>query len=308
MTNSTSLSAVEGLQTLNSTNSTEQLATSVISLLQDFDFLLLEVKLVFSALAIIYVGSHAALRRPPSAVTPRKAKKGGKHDEDDDDDRFAQGLELSDAIMFPLLAAVMLIGLYYLIRWLNDPAIINKILRWYMSAMSIASVLSLYAHGMDVAASFVFPRFWRGRDGVLRRADQVSRTVVRCDDVGNASGDGSDRSPLPGLFGVVTISEKIKRMTWEARGLFTRKWVIKLFIHGMGEEKASIKFTHMLGLLMSLATALVYYSTSSKFLSNVLGYGMCYGSFMVLSPTDFLTGSLVLWGLFIYDIVMVFYT
>jgi len=64
----------------------------------------------------------------------------------------------------------------------------------------------------------------------------------------------------------------------------------------------------MMSLLLALATALVYFSTSSPLLSNMLGYGMCYGSFLVLSPTDFLIGSLVLIGLFFYDIYMVFFT
>ncbi|KAG6031329.1 hypothetical protein E4U41_007620 [Claviceps citrina] len=76
----------------------------------------------------------------------------------------------------------------------------------------------------------------------------------------------------------------------------------------MGEVKAQVRFSHVVALLLSAGTALVYSLTESSLLSNLLGCGMCYGSFLVLSPTDFLTGSLVLWGLFFYDVVMVFYT
>lgn len=266
--------------------------------------MLLELKLVLSALGIIYLGSHAAIRRPPSAAPPKKKKPGHKSD---DEDRFAQGLEPSDAIMFPLMAAIILIGLYYVIQWLKDPAILNKILRYYMSTVSIASVLTLYAHGMDLGTSFIFPSYWRGRDGSLRKADQQSQKVLVCDDFGNAGG-ATQTSPLPGVLGVFAWTERMKTAAWELRGLLTRQWTIKLFVHGMGEEKAQIRFSHMMALLLSLGTALVYFSTESAFLSNMLGYGMCYGSFLILSPTDFLTGSLVLWGLFFYDIVMVFYT
>jgi len=43
-------------------------------------------------------------------------------------------------------------------------------------------------------------------------------------------------------------------------------------------------------------------------LTNLMGFGFCYGTLQIMSPTKFWTGSLVLGGLFIYDIVMVFYT
>ncbi|PHH87125.1 hypothetical protein CDD83_9286 [Cordyceps sp. RAO-2017] len=109
-------------------------------------------------------------------------------------------------------------------------------------------------------------------------------------------------------MGLLARSERPRRAAWELRGLLTRKWLLKLFMHGVGEEKAKIKFAHMTALFLSVMTALVYFSTTSPLLSNMLGYGMCYGSFLILSPTDFLTGSLVLVGLFVYDIVMVFYT
>jgi minor histocompatibility antigen H13 len=81
-----------------------------------------------------------------------------------------------------------------------------------------------------------------------------------------------------------------------------------LSAHGFGKEKATITFSHMMGFVLASVTAIVYFATSHTFLSNLLGYGMCYGSLQLLSPTNFLTGALLLSGLFIYDIVMVFYT
>ncbi|KAJ3503375.1 hypothetical protein NM208_g16528 [Fusarium decemcellulare] len=124
--NTTGEIPLEGsLDALNTTLDREFGWLSAFEYMQDLDFLLLELKLVFSAIGIIYLGAHAALRRPPSAA-PAKKKPGDKHE---GDERFAQGLEPSDAIMFPLMAAFVLVGLYYLIQWLQDPNILNKILR-----------------------------------------------------------------------------------------------------------------------------------------------------------------------------------
>lgn len=283
---------------------------------RDVKFVLLELKLLSGAMGIIYLGAHAALRRPPSAaISISKGKgKGKKHQKQggDDDETFAQGLELSDAILFPVMATIVLVGLYYLIQWLQDPAIINKILRTYMTAASMASLLTFYAHGIQVLTSFVFPRFWRGRDGKLRKVDQARKTVAVCDDVGNQieglGGGGGASNPLPGVLGFLAPGAWLQKKAWNLRDLLTRHWVLEIFGHGMGKETARVNFAHMLGLLMAVATGIVYFATTWPFLSNMLGYGMCYGSFLLLSPTDFLTGSLVLWGLFFYDIFMVFYT
>ncbi|KIE01354.1 intramembrane protease, partial [Metarhizium majus ARSEF 297] len=304
MASNTTTVLAGSLDTLNTTANVTTASTSPLAFLQDLDFVVLELKLVVSALGIIYLGSHAAIRRPPSATPPKKKHPGQKSD---DDDRFSQGLEPSDAIMFPVMAGIVLVGLYYLIQWLKDPAILNKILRYYMTTASIASILTLYAHGMDLVTSLVFPSYWRGRNGSLHRVDQRCKTVHICDNFGNA-GAVTEKNPLPGIFSVFSVTERAQKAVWELRGLLTRHWTIKLFIHGVGEEATRIRFSHMMALFLSLATALVYFSTNSIFLSNMLGYGMCYGSFLVLSPTDFLTGSLVLCGLFFYDVVMVFYT
>ncbi|TQV93420.1 hypothetical protein V2A60_010173 [Cordyceps javanica] len=276
--------------------------------LQDVDFLLLEAKLILGSAGIIYLGAHAALRRPPSAALPRDKKARRKTEEED---KLAQGLEMSDAILFPVMAGIVLMGLYYLIQWLNDPAVISKILRWYMSIVSVASLVTLYAHGVDLVSAFAFPRYWRGLDGRLRMVDQKTQAVVRCDNVGNSDAGASPATatnPLPGVFGWLAPTARLQKAAWNVRGTFKREWLLRLFLQGVGEETAHIKFATMMALPLAAATAAFYFTTTSPFLSNMLGYGMCYCSFLVLSPTDLLIGSLVLSGLFFYDIFMVFYT
>ncbi|KAH7265364.1 signal peptide peptidase-domain-containing protein [Fusarium redolens] len=305
--NATDPAALEGsFDALNSTITNGQSWLSAFAHIQDLSFVMLEVRLVLSAIGIIYLGAHAALRRPPSAQPAKKKKPGSK---DEDEERFAQGLEPSDAIIFPLMAGCVLVGLYYLIQWLKDPDILNKILRWYMSTMSVASLVSIYSHGIEVVTSLAFPRYWRGSDGRLREADQKTRSVQVCDDAGNPDAAiPKTQSPFPGAFACLAFSEKIRKSGWELRGLLKRHWAIKLFIHGMGKEEGRVKFAHVVSLVMALVTALVYSSTTSPLLSNMLGYAMCYGSLQLISPTDFLTSTLILVGLFFYDIIMVFYT
>ncbi|KAF5016788.1 hypothetical protein F66182_11416 [Fusarium sp. NRRL 66182] len=305
--NATNTAAVEGsFDVFNATFDTSSALSSAYTYLQTQNFLMLEFRLVLSAIGIIYLGAHAALRRPPSAAPAKKKKPG---EEDHDEERFSQGLEPSDAIMFPLMAAVMLVGLYYLIQWLQDPDILNKVLRWYMSTMSVASLLSIYSHGIEVVTSLVFPRYWRGRDGRLRTVNQKAKSVRVCDDAGNPTANATEtNNPFPGPLAFLAFSDKAREAGWELRGLLTQHWAIKLFIHNMGKEEGRIKLAHMVSLLMAIATALIYSSTTSPLLGNTLGYAMCYGSLLLISPTDFLTSTLILVALFFYDIIMVFYT
>lgn len=90
------------------------------------------IHLILAAVFPIYIGAHASLRRPPSAAVPKKSK-----DEDGDDEEEAkiEGMTPSDAIVFPILAGITLGGLYAVIKWMDDPKLLNKILNVYFSGM-----------------------------------------------------------------------------------------------------------------------------------------------------------------------------
>lgn len=90
------------------------------------------IHLILSAVFPIYIGSHASLRRPPSAAVPKK-----KMDEDGEEEEEAkiEGLTPSDAVMFPVIAGITLGGLYLVIKWMQDPKLLNKILNIYFSGM-----------------------------------------------------------------------------------------------------------------------------------------------------------------------------
>lgn len=271
-------------------------------------FMTMEAKLIFGALAIIWIGAHGSLRRPPSAA-PAKPKKGAKRSQKEDEP-MTEGLMPSDAIMFPLLAGAMLIGLYYLIQWLQDPAILNKILRGYMSLMGVASLTTLLAHSLKVAFGFVFPNWYREND-FLCRVDDDCESIPKIE--GRETDDDADgeslprASPLPPALRRLVPVRSARRL-WDLRHLLVDEWTVRAQVHGVFREKFHISVNHIMGFFLALATVSAYFLTGSPILSNIMGYGFCYGSFLIMSPTTFATGSLVLIGLFFYDIVMVFYT
>ncbi|KAK6224439.1 signal peptide peptidase [Colletotrichum tabaci] len=272
-------------------------------------FFTMEAKLIFSALATIYIGAHGSLRRPPSAA-PAKRKKGER--ERKEDEPITEGLLPTDAILFPLLAGAMLIGLYYLIQWLQDPAILNKILRVYMSIMGVASLSTLIAHSLRVAVEFLFPNYFRHNRSLYRvDADDESFVKFTGEDVDRSNAQFLQKSnPLPfglrSMFPFNTI--KVNRFLWDLRHVLKDEWTVRAKVHGLFHENFHISVLHVIGFILAVTAVFAYFMSGSPFLSNLMGYGFCYGSFLIMSPTTFATGSLVLMGLFFYDIVMVFYT
>ncbi|KAI0201693.1 signal peptide peptidase-domain-containing protein [Astrocystis sublimbata] len=290
----------------------EKLATAPTVLYQNKDLLVLECRIVFTALACIYIGSHGAIRRPPSAKlakSSKAAKNGETKDDEDRDDEYVQGLLLSDAIMFPILAGTILIGLYYLIKWLEDPDILNKILKAYFSLMSLASTGQLLAAGLHFLTGFVFPTVWIGGNGKVYHIDPERRGQWHSDDSTDSRvWDDKKVSPFPGLFSGLTFRDTTNKLIWDIRHLFLEQWTVRLAIHGIIDEKIKVKFNDIFGFVLALGANVLYYTTESIFLSNVMGYAFSYTGIMLLSPTTFVTGSSVLFGLFFYDIFMVFYT
>ncbi|KAI0124726.1 intramembrane protease [Xylariales sp. AK1849] len=280
---------------------------------QHRDLLLLEVRIVSTALACIYLGSQAALRRPPSASPPpkKKSKTGGKEDNNDDDkdDDYVQGLVPTDAIMFPILAGTVLVGLYYLIKWLEDPAILNKIMGVYFSLMSLASMGKFLGDGLHFLTGLVFPESWRASNGNIYRFDGVKKRQYHLTDSGERAYDEAKKTPLPGgRLSELILSERTSNSLWEVRHLYQENWTVRLAMHGIAKQSFKVKLNDVLGVVLAIGAGIIYQSTKSIFLSNVMGYSFSYAGIITLSPTTFTTGSAVLFGLFFYDIYMVFYT
>lgn len=288
----------------------------VWEMLQSMDFMAIEVQMVLSAVFIIYVGAHASLRRPPSAAPPvqKRKRKDGKSAADHKEE-FAPGLEASDAIMFPLIAATVLIGLYYLIKWLQDPEILNKILRWYMSTTGVFSTGLFLGNTLQVVLGFVYPDYWADGKGRIFKIDTRSRAhkLITSSDGTNSDssvfeGDPKKHTPFPGIASQLPVSARVSKHLYMIRHLVMEDWNLELGIWGGVKENVPFKATTIIGCLLGVTVQGLYLYTSNTMLANVIGLAVCFMACQYLSVTSFNIGSLVLVGLFIYDIIMVFYT
>lgn len=296
--------------------------------------------LVLAATACIYLGAHASLRRPPSAATPtittaheatatprlRRARRrqGLKLDTET---KFASGLVASDVIVLPLVAGAVLVTLYYVIVWLQDPALLNRLLRAYFGLVSVGGLYCVVADALALALSVVFPAYWRDARGVVWVVDgERNRTVpwdwwagerTREQEADTAAVDstrayGGRRElalPLPGPFATLKLSRRTARAIWAARRLTMDDWILRFDF--LGETSTTnLSFAEIVAGVIAPALAAVFYLTEvgDAWLSNLIGFATSYAAFLVISPTTFALGSGVLAGLFIYDIVMVFYT
>lgn len=274
------------------------------------DVVLSQMKLVATTLAVLYASSHASLRRPPSAApAKKKCAKCGKQRTEEESPPM-EGLRTSDAILFPVLAAVVLVGLYYLLQYLQDPEIVSKILQWYISVTSIASLVILYSHGLELGISFVFPRYWRAGEKVYRVCQKT-----RCQHIWKHGQSPEDHQAATTPLGPLSFAStgfrlppRAEKFLWVCRELLTEKWNLEFKIHGIADEKTSARFHQGVAILLSIATVLSYHLWRSYFISNLIGLAFCYTSGQYLSPNSFITGFSVLGGLFVYDVVMVFFT
>lgn len=279
--------------------------SSLVALYAEWDFLLLTAQVTLSAMGIIWLGAHSSLRRPPSAAPPDK-KKGAKQDKEE---KFIEGFVATDAIMMPALAGCLLVGLYYLIKWMEDPELLNKIMRTYMSLMSIVSLGKLSADGLHLLTSLVFPAVWMDGAGRLYKIDYARRQqLLLVGDTATETVVQDKPTPFPGWLSTAKLPQKLNGLLWEVRHLLTEEWTLRLALHGLGRTKLKIKLNDMVGFNIAVLAALAYFVIGLPWLSNVLGTAFSYSAFTLISPTSFAIGTGVLAGLFVYDIVMVFYT
>ena len=265
--------------------------------------------LILSALFPIFTGAHASLSRPSSAAKPPKRDKTkdktNEEDENDEDQTRMEGLSPSDAIMFPLLAGVTLSGLYFLIKWLQDAALLNKILNWYFSGFAVFSVGRLATDCLILLRGLAFPKCYLD-SGVMWKIDSTERKVISQTD---ELEEQTRNSPLPGIFSRMALPSTANHVLWTVRDQLSQKLIVKLHVRRIVSGKLSIGTLGLLGALIGLF-CVVYFNFVSRpwFLTNILGFAFAYSALQFMSPTTFGTGSLILGALFLYDIYFVFYT
>ncbi|KAJ5825216.1 hypothetical protein N7474_002354 [Penicillium riverlandense] len=261
--------------------------------------------LLVSALFPIWIGAHASLSRPSSAAKPSKEDTDPEDTDDEEEEsspmQKMENLEASDALMFPLTAGLTLGGLYMVIKWLEDPAILNKILSFYFSQMGLFFAIAFLKDTLLVLRSFLFPRYYRhaGKLWQVNQSERVfkaSATDIRC-------------SPLPGILGAVPLPNKILAMLWTCRHVAYQRLRLRAHVRGLLNAKGLVGLLDLLsGTIALIAVGYFAFVTKPWWLTNFLGFSFCYGALQFMSPSTFWTGSLILGSLFFYDIYFVFFT
>ncbi|KAI4176916.1 MAG: hypothetical protein LQ343_000773 [Gyalolechia ehrenbergii] len=256
----------------------------------------------------IYAGAHASLTRPSSAAKPSKSrKKASKQNADDDElDEEAtfkvEGLSASDAIWFPLLAGLTLGGLYLIIKWLEDPSILNTILNWYFAIFGVLGLAKLFNDCSKVATSYIFPaRYFH--DGQIWQFDEFRRIAKS-----RSAPFRVRTSPLPGSFSKVPLPPFFHRFLWALRRSYPTL-CLRFHLRPYNKTHAHITPSNLLGILAAFSLIL-YYNLISRpwYLTNTLGFAFAYNAIQLISPTTSTTGSLLLTSLFVYDVYFVFFT
>jgi minor histocompatibility antigen H13 len=261
--------------------------------------------LLVSAIFPIYTAAHASLARPPCAARPKSKKSNNDDDDDEREDEETptqlESLTPSDAIMFPLLAGGTLASLYFILKWLQDPAWLNWALGLYFSQVGLFFATKFIKDGSSVLRSFVLPnQFSRG--GELWRVEQQEKCF-------KSESGKSTSSPFAGLIGRIPLPTALSTRIWDLRGLLYAKARLNLHIHKLITFKSPVEFLDVLSVVLSCG--IVYYHAfigKPWFLTNFLGFSFCYGSLQYVTPTTAWTGTLILSALFFYDIYFVFFT
>ncbi|KAI9933814.1 hypothetical protein ASPWEDRAFT_105358 [Aspergillus wentii DTO 134E9] len=267
--------------------------------------------LLVSAIFPIYIGAHASLSRPSSAAKPPKKDGDEPDNEDEDEDEEEQGttqkmegLSPSDALMFPLTAGLTLGGLYLVIKWLGDPAILNKILSFYFSQMGLFFAVAFLKDMFLVFRSFVFPNQYR-QGGKIWKAKQSERIFT------NNSSDNVEtrRSPLPGIFGAIPLPNSVLKVLWTTRNLAYQRVKLRIHVRGLMDVKCRLGLLDVFSVIVALSVVGYFaFVTKPWWLTNFMGFCFCYGALQFMSPSTFWTGTLILSSLFFYDIYFVFFT
>ena len=267
-----------------------------------FPYLTTYIHLLLSAIFPIYAGAHASLSRPSSAAKPSKGTK-KRNDDFEEQEQTMEGLGPIDALLLPLFAGLVLASLYFLIKWLEDPALLNKILNWYFAVFGVWSLARMLRDGMILFTSFIFPEIYDMDDNIWkidakhRRSKLVSSPSVE------------RRSPVPEPSSTPPLPSKATDTMWALRELLSRQLDVRVYIHRILQTHFKIGPQGIAGLFLAIA-ALLYFNLIDKpwWLTNLLGFSFAYSSLQIMSPTTSWTGTMILGALFVYDIYFVFFT
>ncbi|EPE08489.1 signal peptide peptidase [Ophiostoma piceae UAMH 11346] len=274
------------------------------------------------AVAVIYAAAHASLARPPSAAPDESDAKNADGTKKDKSKSKSTGqeLRLTDALMLPVMGSCVLGGLYYLLKYLDDPSIISRILRGNVVLLSVVSGGAMFGATLHLGASVVFPNVWTSRDGRrVYRIDAAKRQQSWATIHSNESSDepawtedATRSTPFPDSVARL-VPKSLVPTAWSLRSLLRKEWTLAFLMKlGAEEEEAQCTVFSIAGVCFSIVVSILYlfYSNVSRpgVLNNLMGIGTCFVSLPQISGTSFIISSVVMLAMFVYDLVMVFYT
>lgn len=263
------------------------------------------IHLLLSAIFPIYTAAHASLARPPSAAPPKRSKETTDLSDlqDEEISPTIETLTPSDAILFPVLAGTTLASLYFILKWLKDPALLNYYLGLYFAVVGLFFQVKFVKDVLATTRSVVLPNQYSYRHK-LWKLDAGKRRFVA---VGSDGTKEYRTSPLPSVFSI--LFKKYNSIIWSLRIVVYTRMNLKFSIWKLINVVTVIDTLDLVGLV--IATPLVAYHTfvdKPWFLTNLLGFSFCYGSLQITTPGTSWTGTLLLCALFFYDIYFVFFT
>ena len=238
--------------------------------------------LLIAAIFPIYAGAHASIRRPLNTLTSKQAKalrpERSSDDYSDEDEEHEieasaaprENLTATDAMLFPVTAGALLGGFYLLIKYLDDPTLLSRILTWYFCLMGVFAVGKGFADSLGVAARYLFPYQYRDHRGVLFTAGFDSWMTE--------DGKEHDHGPSP----IASLPRALNSAVWSLRRELGAKWVLD-FTHRCGHIKQRFWIGDFLGPFVGAAVVAVY-ATGGKhwLLTNIMGISFSYGAMQVM--------------------------
>ncbi len=288
---------------------TDQLATFLQAVgyhaVNSYPNLIVYLHLLVSALFPIYTGAHASLSRPSSAAKPSKKtkKRNGDDDEPEQQEQTMESLGPIDALLLPLFAGLSLAGLYVLIKWLEDPALLNKILNWYFAIFGVWSLAQMIRDTIGVLTSFAFPKTC----DVDEKVGEIGAKSGKFEPTSSPSVEHN--SPASGSSPASSLLSRFTKYVSILRELLSRQLDVRFYIHNIVQAQFKIGPQDVISVFLAVV-GLAYFNLIDRpwWLTNLLGFSFAYSALQIMSPTTSWTGTLILAGLFIYDIYFVFFT
>lgn len=265
---------------------------STLVLSRDGPLFVAYISLITLAVLPIYFGSFQSLRTPARVLEARKASRKGKKakkpdaedededDEDDDDEPSAsETLTSSDAWLFPVIGSFVLFSMYLVFKFL-DRKWVDRVLGVYFGIVGFASVIKAFTL---ITAGAVGQKRWRAvldhKVTITKRlSDKELAEERRQVEARAKKDDGIDvDAEIPA--GRIRTILSLRASTW-----------------------------HIPIVVASALPLLAFQFTRHWLASNTIALSLALNAIALMGLDSFLTGSIMLGGLFFYDIFWVFGT